>query len=184
MSTDIVLVSRVILPEFREKLLSLLHEESSEVSNVITQKSCSRIQSLLEDAESKGAILTKSTNKQNSPVISATLIEGLTPDMDFYHSESFGPLLGIIPFDEEKEAVRIVNSSPFGLSGAIFTRNHFRGIKIAQELDNGATHINGSTVHDEVTLPHGGMGDSGWGRFGASWGLQEFLQTKTIIVNE
>ncbi|EED16271.1 aldehyde dehydrogenase, putative [Talaromyces stipitatus ATCC 10500] len=182
MSTDIVLVSRPILPEFRERLLSLLDNASSDVTNVITQKSCSRLQSLLEDAESKGAVLTKGTNK-NKPPIPATLIEGLTPEMDFYHSESFGPLLGIMAFDKDEEALRIVNSCPFGLSAAIFTRNHFHGIQLARELNDGAIHINGSTVHDEATLPHGGRGDSGWGRFGAHWGLQEFLQTKTIILN-
>ena len=48
----------------------------------------------------------------------------------------------------------------------------------------GAVHINGATVHDAPNLPHGGHGDSGFGRFGAHWGLLEFVQTKTIIINE
>jgi acyl-CoA reductase-like NAD-dependent aldehyde dehydrogenase len=183
MSTDTVLVARSILPEFREKLRSLLETASSDVTNVITQKSSARLQSLLIDAESKGAVLTMATNK-NKPAIPATLIEGLTSEMDLYNSESFGPLLGIMAFDEEEEVLQAVNSCPFGLSAAIFTRNHFRGIQLAKEMNDGAIHINGSTAHDEATLPHGGHGDSGWGRFGGPWGLQEFLQTKTIILNE
>jgi acyl-CoA reductase-like NAD-dependent aldehyde dehydrogenase len=50
-------------------------------------------------------------------------------------------------------------------------------------LDTGAVHVNSSTVHDEVSLPHGGRKDSGWGRFGATFGFDEFLQTKTVILH-
>jgi acyl-CoA reductase-like NAD-dependent aldehyde dehydrogenase len=160
----------------------MMKHTSVEISAVITQKSSSHVQSLINDAVTKGATVT-SGERMKSSVTPATIIEGLTPNMDFYTSESFGPLLGVVVFDHEEEALKLVNDCPFGLSAAIFTQNHLHALKMAKEMKVSAIHINGSTVHDEATLPHGGHGDSGWGRFGASWGLEEFLQTKTIILN-
>jgi acyl-CoA reductase-like NAD-dependent aldehyde dehydrogenase len=103
--------------------------------------------------------------------------------MDFWSQESFGPLLGLRAFDDEKEAVSLANESPYGLSGAVFSRNHMRALKLAKTLHTGAVHVNSSTVHDEVSLPHGGRKDSGWGRFGSTFGFDEFLQTKTVILH-
>lgn len=184
MSTDTVLVARSSLPAYREKLFTALKHAGSDIGPVINQKSFNRLQSLIDDARTKGAKVTSSERNKQEAVIPVTVLEGLTTDMDFYNAEAFGPLLGMVVFDREEEALRIVNDCPFGLSAAIFTQNHWRAIEMAKELKIGAIHINGSTVHDEPTLPHGGHGDSGWGRFGASWGLDEFLQTKTVILNK
>lgn len=86
-------------------------------------------------------------------------------------------------YEAEEQAVKIVNDSLYGLSGAIFSRNHMNALSLAKKIHTGAIHINSATVHDEPTLPHGGRKDSGWGRFGGHWGLEEFLQTKTIILH-
>ncbi|KFY96806.1 hypothetical protein V500_02288 [Pseudogymnoascus sp. VKM F-4518 (FW-2643)] len=111
----------------------------------------------------------------------ATIIEGLTPDM--HYIESFGPIYGIVVVDSELEALQMVKSSAYGLSAAIFTQNRFNALNISREI-RAAAHVNSLTVHDEPTLPHGGHGDSGWGRFGARWGLDEFLHERTVILNK
>ncbi|CZR66992.1 related to aldehyde dehydrogenase [Phialocephala subalpina] len=193
MSTDIVLVDKSILSDFKGKVLALVQDPVSAppITPVINSKSATRIRQLLSDAEAKGAKVTKvpqpasqQTTFDASQIIPATIIEDITPSMAFYSQEGFGPLLGILPFSTPEEAAAVISSCPYGLSASIFTQNHFAALKFGRSLRVGAIHINGATVHDGSTLPHGGHGDSGWGRFGASWGLQEFVQTKTMILNE
>ncbi|KFY78678.1 hypothetical protein V499_02212 [Pseudogymnoascus sp. VKM F-103] len=183
MSTDTVLVSRSVFAAYRKKLIVLMKKASSDISAVITTKSSERLRALINDAIAKGADITTGDDTDPS-IIPATIVDNMIPSMDFYHAESFGPMLGLQIFDDISEATKVINDCPFGLSSAIFTRNHYRAMMIAKDLNVGAIHINGATVHDEPTIPHGGHGDSGWGRFGGSWGLDEFVHTKTIILNE
>lgn len=77
----------------------------------------------------------------------------------------------------------LTKQATYGLSAAIFTTSHFRALKLAGEMRVGAVHVNSMTVHDEPTLPHGGVGESGFGRFGAKWGIEEFLETRTVVLN-
>ncbi|KAH8588840.1 putative aldehyde dehydrogenase [Bisporella sp. PMI_857] len=161
---------------------------ANSVTPVITSKSDARIRALIDDAKSKGATITTNhsgvSKASGLEFIPATIIENLSPSMDFFGQESFGPLLGILPVSSNADAVRTINECPFGLSVAIFSQRHLEAMHLSKKLHVGAVHINGATVHDEATLPHGGYGDSGWGRFGGTWGLKEFVHTKTIMINE
>ncbi|KAJ4286517.1 hypothetical protein N0V90_013217 [Kalmusia sp. IMI 367209] len=180
MGTDLVLVQRSIEQQFRALLRQKLPVASQQVVQTINGKSQTRIDTLIQNAESQGATLHFSDEKQRS---SAVLLDPVTREMQFWSAESFGPLLGIFVYDDVDVAVQLVNDSAFGLSGAIFSRNHLRALQVAKKLHIGAVHVNSGTVHDEATLPHGGRKESGWGRFGSHWGFDEFLQTKTIILH-
>lgn len=92
--------------------------------------------------------------------------------MDIFSAESFGPIAGIRVVSDENEAVSIVNSPNYGLSSAIWIKDMHRALEIASRLYVSALHVNGSTIHDESTLPHGGTNLSGYGRFGAEWGIK------------
>jgi acyl-CoA reductase-like NAD-dependent aldehyde dehydrogenase len=200
MSTDTVLVASSVYSAFRETVLSILQNpvSSPSITRMITTKSAERIRDMISDAITKGATLHTSTkcgaslgahNKLDREFgvgaeVPAIIVEGLRPDMIIYTEESFGPLLSIMPMQSPDEAVGIINSCRYGLSAAIHTQDHYKALFMAKELKVGAIHINGATVHDESTLPHGGYGDSGWGRFGAGWGLAEFVQTKTVVINK
>lgn len=185
MSTDTVLVTKSVAKELSAKLALMLPLFSADVSHVVTEKSRARLQELLLDAELNGGTIMRAqpTDGQESS-FPATIVDVLTPSMDFAHVESFGPMLGIRVVKDEAEALQIMSQSPYGLSAAIFSRNYFRALQLGRKMKVGAVHINGATVHDAPNLPHGGHGDSGFGRFGAHWGLLEFVQTKTIIINE
>lgn len=111
------------------------------------------------------------------------LVEDLNTNMDLFFTESFGPVLGLKVVETVSEAIKVARLSEYGLSAAIWTKSHHLALTLAQQLNVGAVHVNGMTVHDEATLPHGGRGDSGYGRFGGAWGLQEFLQTQTVVLN-
>lgn len=180
MATDIVLVARSVEQEFRKVIRANMPKASQDVLTVINEKSQIRIRELVYDAKRKGA---KISPDEEGYLGSAFILEDVTEEMNFWRTESFAPLIGLVVYEAEEQAVKIVNDSLYGLSGAIFSRNHMNALSLAKKIHTGAIHINSATVHDEPTLPHGGRKDSGWGRFGGHWGLEEFLQTKTIILH-
>ncbi|KAI6356229.1 hypothetical protein MCOR25_007919 [Pyricularia grisea] len=188
MSTDLVLIARSVEPEFYALLCKAAARHAREATRLITDKNEVRVEGLLQDAKDKGATLFRfsaagetTAGSQERP--SATIIRNLTKSMAFWKTEAFGPALGLYSFDDISEVPGLVAESNYGLSGAVFSRDHMKALQLARALPTGAVHINAPTAHDEPTLPHGGYGDSGWGRFGSHWGFEEFLQTKTVILN-
>ncbi|GKZ33660.1 hypothetical protein AbraIFM66950_003689 [Aspergillus brasiliensis] len=165
MSTDLVYVVRSVAEELTKKILERLHSEDRP-HKVISTASRARLTQLVDDARSKGAVIHQARNPlaEDPQAFPATVIEGVTEEMEFYTIESFGPVFGIIAVDSAEKGLQMA----LGMSA---------------EIAVGAVHVNGGTVHDEPTLPHGGVGDSGYGRFGGKWGLDEFLQTQTVILN-
>ncbi|KAH8881045.1 aldehyde dehydrogenase [Thozetella sp. PMI_491] len=182
MSTDLVLVSEAKKSLLCEMLRERLKSASQNVTRTINAKSGARVKALQDDAVNKGASV--STASGGEGLEDGLLIENVSPDMDFWHQESFGPVVGIAVYRDINEAVAIVNDCSYGLSTALFTQPTLSALELASRLNVGAIHINGPTVHDEPTLPHGGHKDSGWGRFGGCWGFEEFLHTKTVIMNQ
>ena len=188
MSTERVLVDKSILEPFTEKLKSSIEKifpSSGEGPILVAKPAVQKNKKLIEDAVSKGAKLVHgdvdtALDKDNGYRLRPFIVTGLKKDMDLYYTESFGPSMSLIPFENDDEAITIANDTDYGLSGAIFTRNLGRGLKIAKEVDTGAIHINQMSVHDEAILPHGGVKKSGWGRFNSIWGMEEFLKTKTV----
>lgn len=110
------------------------------------------------------------------PIILKNVIKGSA----LYENESFGPAVAVYTFETEEEALTIANDTDYGPSGAIFTDNLAAGLRIARGYETGAVHINGTTIHDETALPHGGVKKSGFGRFNGLPGLEEFLRSKVV----
>lgn len=187
MSTDLAIVSREVADDFKCHLQQALRKKLGTSYKLISPKSAARWHSLTSDATAKGADVISSSNSSeghpSNQVVPISLITDVKPSMEFFSVESFGPMVGVVVVSDEEEAIQTANASEYGLSAAIWTRDHYRGLGLARKLEVGAVHINGSTVHDESTLPHGGNKASGFGRFGAEWGLREFLQTQTVILN-
>jgi acyl-CoA reductase-like NAD-dependent aldehyde dehydrogenase len=110
------------------------------------------------------------------PIILKNVIKGSA----LYENESFGPAVAVYTFETEEEALTIANDTDYGPSGAIFTDNLAAGLRIARGYETGAVHINGTTIHDETALPHGGVKKSGFDRFNGLPGLEEFLRSKVV----
>ncbi|KAH7024150.1 aldehyde dehydrogenase [Ilyonectria destructans] len=187
MSTDLAIVSREVADEFKYHLQQALRKKLGTSYKLIAPKSATRSHSLASDATAKGSDVISSSNSSeghpSNQVVPISLITDVKPSMEFFSVESFGPMVGVVVVSDEEEAIQTANTSEYGLSAAIWTRDHYHALELARKLEVGAVHINGSTVHDESTLPHGGNKASGFGRFGAEWGLREFLQTQTVILN-
>jgi len=114
----------------------------------------------------------------------ATVLAEVTEDMDVAREETFGPVVPIVRISSDEEALRIANSSPYGLLTAIWTRDLARGLRFAEAVDAGWVNINESTNYWESHLPFGGRAgkSSGVGRVGGSSVLEAFTEPKTVVV--
>jgi acyl-CoA reductase-like NAD-dependent aldehyde dehydrogenase len=102
--------------------------------------------------------------------------------MDLYRDESFGPVVAVMRARDEEQAIELANDSQYGLSAAVFTRDTARGLRIARRIQSGICHVNGPTVHDEAQMPFGGVGASGYGRFGGKAGIDSFTEQRWITM--
>lgn len=111
-----------------------------------------------------------------------TVLDGVRLGMTAFDEETFGPVAAIVPVKDESEAIRLANTSPFGLGAAVFTRDIARGERIARmELEAGNVFVN-TQVRSDPRLPFGGIKQSGYGRELAEFGLMEFSNIKTLYV--
>ena len=115
-------------------------------------------------------------------LVGPTILAEVQPDMTVAQSEMFGPAVCVMPFDTPEEAIDIANNSPFGLSGAIHTRNVEYGAEIAKRIDTGMIHVNDGTINDEPLVAFGGEKNSGVGRLNGKWALEEFTTLKWVSV--
>lgn len=112
----------------------------------------------------------------------ATVLTDVKKGMSAFDEELFGPVAAVISVPDEEAAISAANDSPFGLGAAVFTRDRARGEEIARErLEAGLTFVNAS-VRSDVTLPFGGVKDSGFGRELGLWGARSFVNVKTVWV--
>ncbi len=148
---------------------------------VVDQKTVSHVNALIDDAIAKGAEAIAG-GKGESVLMPATVINGVTSSMNLYRDESFGPIVAIICARDEADAIRIANDSAYGLAAAVFTRDTARGLRVARQIKSGICHVNGPTVHDEAQMPFGGVGASGYGRFGGKAGVDSFTELRWITM--
>jgi acyl-CoA reductase-like NAD-dependent aldehyde dehydrogenase len=114
----------------------------------------------------------------------ATILDGVVPSMRVSKEETFGPIAPIIKFHDEKQALEIANDSPYGLLGAVYTRDLSRALRFADNLEMGWVNVNESTNYWEAHLPFGGRAGkhSGIGRVGGRFALEQMTDLKTIVI--
>ncbi|KAG5957890.1 hypothetical protein E4U58_005617 [Claviceps cyperi] len=186
MCTEKILVHKAIKDTFRQKLaaaVAAMFPSDSEAIVLIDSAAAHKNKQLVADATERGATILhgdvaaqESSNTRMRPIV----VDNVTADMDIYKTESFGPTVSILDIESEEEAIRIANDTEYGLAAAVFTQDLRRGLRLAEAIETGAVHINSMTVHDESALPHGGTKSSGYGRFNASQGLEEWTKTKNV----
>ncbi|HXS50262.1 MAG TPA: aldehyde dehydrogenase [Sphingomicrobium sp.] len=176
MSTERIIVVEAIADEFARRLAAKAAAmPAAAVGEQVDETAEASARALVEDAIAQGARAIAS-----GP---ATVIDGVTAAMRLYRDESFAPVVGIIRVADEEEAIRVANDSEYGLAAAVFTRDAARGLRVARRIRSGICHVNGPTVHDEAQMPFGGVGASGYGRFGGKAAIDAFTELRWITVS-
>ena len=189
MSTERIIPVAAVADEFARRFAQKARsmasgdprEGKTPLGAVVDRRTVDHVNALIDDAVASGARILAG-GKAESVVMPATVLEGVTSKMKLYRDESFGPVVGIIQAKDEADAIRIANDSEYGLSAAVFTGDAARGLRVARQIRSGMCHVNGSTVHDEAQMPFGGLGASGYGRFGGMAGIDQFTELRWITV--
>jgi succinate-semialdehyde dehydrogenase/glutarate-semialdehyde dehydrogenase len=139
------------------------------------------LQKQLQQSVSKGALLNFG-GAVDGCNFSPSLLVNVSKGMAAFDEETFGPLAAVIIANDEADAIRIANNSPYGLGGSVWTADIDRGITIARQINTGAVFIN-SLVKSDPRLPFGGIKKSGYGRELGRQGILEFVNAKTIAAS-
>lgn len=152
------------------------------IGPLINDRQASKVKGQIDDALAKGAKIELG-GKVEGRFVEPTILTGVTSDMKIYTEETFGPVVPVIPFRNDSEAVALANDSEYGLSSGVITRDERRGLAIAQALETGMCHINCSPVNDEPHAPFGGAKSSGVGRYGGRWSTEAFTETRWVTMD-
>jgi acyl-CoA reductase-like NAD-dependent aldehyde dehydrogenase len=186
MSTERIIVHKAVYSRFTEELAVAMDTHfprDGDAPVLITEAAVSKSTKLIRDALEKGASVVGGeppSSDAASTRMRPVAVGGITRQMDLYDIESFGPTVSLFEVETEEEALRIANDTQHGLSSAVFTADLGRALRLARGIEAGAVHINSMSVHDEPGLPHGGAKMSGYGRFNANSGLDEWTRTKVL----
>jgi benzaldehyde dehydrogenase (NAD) len=175
MSTERIIVVDAVADEFVEKLAAKAASmPAPAIGEQVDAAAQAKVAALVDDAVAKGARWISGN--------AAMVVDGVTPEMNLYRDESFGPVVGIIRAADEEEAIRVANDSEYGLAASVFTGDSARGLRVARRIRSGICHVNGPTVFDEPQMPFGGLGASGYGRFGGKAGIEAFTELRWITI--
>ena len=158
-------------------------KKGDHIGPVISKTQYDKIINLIESGISEGATLAaggpdRPNGLNKGYFIKPTIFTDVTNDMRIAKEEIFGPVLSIIPFEKEEEAIKIVNDTSYGLGNYLQTENKEKAHRVAKELRSGCVYINGKGA--DPGTPFGGYRQSGNGREGGVWGLEEYLEVKTV----
>ena len=185
MSTERIIVHSSLQESFVATFKQSIDENfpPSGLSPVLVSSAGARkTRALVTAAVHSGAdvVFGSPSEESSSPTMRPIALRNVNKDADLYYTESFGPAVVIFTFESEDEALSIANDTEYGLAGAVFTKDLAAGLRVARQYETGAVHINSMTIHDDVSLPHGGLKKSGFGRFTGMAGIEEYLTSRVV----
>ncbi len=187
-----VLVQQSIYDRFSKALVGAFEKvkvgdplaDETEMGPLVTTAQRARVKSYIDSGKAEGATLAcgGETPRPNGSYLSPAVFLDARPEMTIAREEIFGPVVAVMPFRDESEAVKMANDSAFGLSGSIWTRDLGRALRVARAVETGNLSINsGSSVHLEA--PFGGVKRSGLGRELGLQALDHYTEWKTVYID-
>lgn len=158
-------------------------EFGANMGAMVSEGQRDRALGLIETAQTQGARVAAGGHKPNRPgaFLEPTVLAGVTPDMEIATTEVFGPVLSVLSFKNDQEAIDIANSTEYGLVGGVFTRDLDRATKAARAIRAGQVFVN-EWYAGGVETPFGGYGKSGYGREKGREALWNYVQTKNVAI--
>ena len=190
-STQRILVHRSIADEFTSALVAHVEQlvvgdpmdEATDVSALISTGERDRVESWVQEAAAEGATIATGGRRSADDVLLPTVIAGATPDMKVCSKEVFGPVVAITAYDDLDDAIRIANTTDYGLQAAIFTRDIGKALKAVQSLDFGGVLVNEVPTWRADQQPYGGLRDSGNTREGPGFTIKEMTEIRMVVIN-
>lgn len=186
-----IYVHKKIYSEFAAKFIKAVKglkvgnglDNQVQVGPLINEKAIVKAEKLIEDACNKGASLVcgGKRHKLGYSFFEPTILIDVDKSMDIVSEEIFGPVAPLISFESDKEVIEQANDTIYGLAAYIYTENISRVFKVAEQLEYGMVGMNSTAISNEV-VPFGGVKQSGFGREGSKYGLEEFVTTKYLCL--
>ena len=190
-STNRALIQKGICEAFTEQIVARIRglkigngfEEGVQVGPLINKEAVDFVDGIVQDALAKGARLLAGGKRLplGENFYEPTVIVGVTKEMRLFHEEIFGPVLPIMIFETEEEAIALANDTPFGLASYLFTRDLGRSWRVSEALEYGLVGVNDVALA-MAEVPFGGVKDSGTGREGGHEGLTDFMETRYVLM--
>jgi acyl-CoA reductase-like NAD-dependent aldehyde dehydrogenase len=158
------------------------HSEATEIGPMVSDAQLKRVQGYIASGREQGATLVTGGGRPSGLgrgwFVEPTVFADVRPDMRVAREEIFGPVLSVLAYRDEAEAITLANDSPYGLSGAVFSSDVERGVAVASRIRTGAVEVNGSPIG--LGAPFGGFKESGIGRENGPEGLASYMELRSI----
>ena len=185
--TNRVLVQAGVYDEFVAKFVDATAKLSigngAQEGTDIGQNAVNGVRSLVTDAVENGACVALSEPQDDTAMsfMSPVILTDVTSSMRIFSEEIFGPVAPVFKFETEQEAIKLANDTPFGLAAYFYSRDIGRTWRVSEELEYGMVGINTGIVSNEMS-PFGGVKESGQGREGSKYGLDDYLEIKSLTM--
>lgn len=158
-------------------------EQGTQIGPLITDKAVTKVQSLVDDATAKGAelVLGGKPHALGGNFFEPTILGGIRPGMDLLQDEIFGPVAALVRFSSDAEVIDLANDTLYGLAAYFYSRDLARVFRVAERLEYGMVGINTGLISNEVA-PFGGVKQSGLGREGSKYGIEDYLEIKYLCL--
>ena len=149
---------------------------------MIRVQDAERVEAWVQEAVGAGASVVTGGTREGT-IHAPTILADVAPEMKVSCDEVFGPALGISRIDDIDQAIAMANDTNYGLSAAIFTENLNWALQFAQQVESGNIHINWGTQWRADLMPYGGLKESGMGKEGPRYAVEEMTETKMVVIH-
>ncbi|MBT8233851.1 MAG: aldehyde dehydrogenase family protein, partial [Saprospiraceae bacterium] len=182
-----IFVQEKIYEDFLEKYTAAVAKQKTGnglhdgtvIGPMIQEKAVQFVEDIVQDAQSKGGVILTGGQRQSadSLMFEPTVIANATTDMKVFSNEIFGPVAPVFKFETEAEVIALANDTPYGLASYFYGRDYARIWRVAEALEYGMVGINTGMISTTVA-PFGGIKESGFGREGSKYGMDDYLEIK------
>ena len=157
--------------------------EGTQIGPLISDKAVAKVRSLIDDAVGKGAelVLGGQAHALGGNFFEPTVLTNVGPGMELLEEEIFGPVAALVRFNSDEEVIALANATQYGLAAYFYSRDIARVFKVAEQLEYGMVGVNTGLISNEVA-PFGGIKQSGLGREGSKYGIEDYLEIKYLCL--